>query len=72
MPARKRGREEMEEPSAPQPNGLLSRLRNTWYFANVFQFIQLFGAVLKVDENFDIEVRQCAPAELGPLPSQSI
>ena len=58
MPARKRGRDEMEAAGSATaaPDGLLSRLRNTWYFANVFQFVQLFAPALGVSADFDIEV----------------
>ena len=42
--------------SAPEPS-LLSRLRNTWEFANLMQYIFIFGRAVKIDEEFDIEVR---------------
>ncbi|MCJ1240186.1 hypothetical protein MMC14_008186 [Varicellaria rhodocarpa] len=44
MVSRKRGRAEME--SSPQPiqePGLLTRLRNMWEFANLMQYIFIFG-----------------------------
>jgi hypothetical protein len=60
--ARKRGLREVnaevaeirEEPS------LLQRIRNMWQFANLCQWISLFGDVVKLDENLDVDVR-------GPL-----
>jgi hypothetical protein len=61
MPARKRNREELELPSvdvtvpAPQQT-LLSRLRNMWEFANLMQYIFIFGKAVKISEDFDIEV----------------
>ncbi|KAI1075070.1 hypothetical protein F5B20DRAFT_399956 [Whalleya microplaca] len=33
----------------------LQRIRNTWQFANLFQWIYLFGKVVKIDENIDID-----------------
>jgi hypothetical protein len=65
MVSRKRAREEVEAaqpdnpPSAPEPpkeQNLLSRLRNTWQFANLMQYIFIFGKAVKIDEDFDIEV----------------
>lgn len=35
---------------------MLSRIRNMWQFANLFQFIMLFGSALKLDDSLDIEV----------------
>ena len=56
MVARKRGHEEMEsaEP-VPEPS-LLDKLRNTWEFANLMQYIFIFGKAVKIDEDLDIEV----------------
>ncbi|RDL41951.1 uncharacterized protein BP5553_01930 [Venustampulla echinocandica] len=55
--SRKRGRQEMEavEPSKPAERSLLDRVRNMWEFANVVQYIYIFGRALKIDENLDIE-----------------
>lgn len=39
------------------PPSLLSRVRNTWHFACLMQFIQTFGNALKIDDDLDIEVR---------------
>lgn len=46
------GKEGKEEP------GLLHRLRNCWEFANLMQYISMFGKVMKIDEDFGIEVRR--------------
>lgn len=51
---------------------MLHRIRNMWQFANLFQFILLFGQALKLDDNLDIEVRPIpVRAVLGlPYPQQ--
>lgn len=58
---RKRARRDIEpeehtEPAKPtgEPS-LLKQVRNTWQFANLFQWIYLFGKVVKIDENIDID-----------------
>lgn len=59
MVSRKRAREEAEENDArpsPEEPGLLEQLRNMWEFANLMQFIYSFGKVVKIDDDFDIEV----------------
>ncbi|CAJ2513427.1 Uu.00g015460.m01.CDS01 [Anthostomella pinea] len=60
--SRKRTRRDTETDIAiadtPKPSGelpLLQRVRNSWQFANLFQWIYLFGKVVKVDENLDID-----------------
>ena len=45
---------ESSEPAA-QPD-LLTRLRNMWEFANIMQYIFIFGKAVKIDDDFDIEV----------------
>ena len=58
MAPRKRGREEMESLEQPaQEQSLLTRLRNFWEFANIMQYIFTFGRAMKIDEDFDIDVR---------------
>lgn len=60
MVARKRARDEMEtEPSVEEPT-VLQKLRNMWQFANLAQYLFLFKGALKIDDDFDIEVRVCA------------
>ncbi|KAL5120314.1 hypothetical protein ACEQ8H_001872 [Pleosporales sp. CAS-2024a] len=61
MPARKRARDEMEADGAVQEPSTLQRLRNMWQFANLAQYISLFGDAVKIDSDFDIEEleREC-------------
>lgn len=57
MPSRKRSFEAVDgdsEDAAPQ---LLHRIRNMWQFANLCQWIYIFGKVAKIDESIDIEAR---------------
>ena len=62
MVARKRARDEMESEAPQEEQTPLQRLRNMWQFANLAQYIFLFKGALKIDEDFDIEVRDCALA----------
>ncbi|KAK0656047.1 hypothetical protein B0T16DRAFT_364962 [Cercophora newfieldiana] len=58
MPAaRKRSLREVEteKVESPAPPSMLHRIRNMWQFANLFQFILLFGKALKMDDDLDIE-----------------
>jgi hypothetical protein len=56
MGSRKRARDEMEaEEPAPEPS-LLHKIRNMWQFANLAQYIFLFGDAVKIDNELDIEV----------------
>jgi hypothetical protein len=55
--SRKRGRQEMEAAEPPKQPSVLERIRNMWEFANVVQWIFIFGRVVKIDESLDIEVR---------------
>ena len=48
----------MEAVEAPRELSLLERIRNMWEFANLAQWIFIFGRAVKIDENFDIEVCQ--------------
>lgn len=63
MPRYKRTRDEAEldlpplEPEVPEEKQeMLSQLRNMWEFASLMQYIFMFGHVVKIDEDFDIEV----------------
>lgn len=58
MVSRKRAHSEVEAASEQQSKepGLLERLRNCWEFANLMQYIYIFGKVVKIDEEFGIEV----------------
>lgn len=57
MPARKRARDEMEVEDTVEEPSMLHRLRSMWQFANLAQYLSLFGDAIKVDRDFDIEVR---------------
>lgn len=53
---------EVSEPDVKKPEpGLLQRIRNMWEFASVMQYIFVFGKAVKIDEDFDIEVRASRP-----------
>lgn len=58
--SKKRGRQEMETAGdftpAPKEPGLLERIRNMWQFANLAQWIFLFGKAVKIEDDLDIEV----------------
>jgi len=68
MPARKRARDEMETEEAAEEPSTLHTLRNMWQFANLAQYLSLFGDAVKVDKDFDIDVccacawPRCIPA----------
>ena len=36
---------------------MIHKLRNSFYFANLYQWICIFGKVVKIDDSLDIEVR---------------
>ncbi|KAH7095783.1 hypothetical protein FB567DRAFT_39746 [Paraphoma chrysanthemicola] len=55
MPARKRARDEMEVEEPAEEPSTLQRVRNMWQFANLAQYISLFGEAIKIDRDFDIE-----------------
>ena len=61
MVSRKRGRAEMESSEPAVEMGLLTRLRNMWEFANIMQYIFIYGKAVKIDEDFDIEVQTFVP-----------
>jgi hypothetical protein len=59
MGSRKRTRSEVipvPAQEAPEQPGLLSQLRSSWAFASLMQYIAIFGHVMKIDEEFGIEV----------------
>ena len=41
---------------APEDVATLTKLRSMWEFASLMQYIFLFGHVVKIDEDFDVEV----------------
>ena len=63
MPRYKRTFEEAEldisldDEVPPEQAATLAKLRNMWEFASLMQYIFLFGHVVKIDDDFDIEVR---------------
>ncbi|KAL8712335.1 MAG: hypothetical protein Q9220_003486 [cf. Caloplaca sp. 1 TL-2023] len=66
MSSRKRGRAEMES-SEPAPElTFRQRIRNTWEFANLMQFIFIFGKAVKIDEDFTIEDLETECLRPGP------
>ena len=46
----------MEVPQPPAERSMIERIRNMWEFANLAQWIFIFGKAVKIDENLDIEV----------------
>lgn len=59
MGTRKRSRSEAVATTEKQPSeglGLLQRIRNSWEFASLMQYIAIFGKVMKIDDEFEIEV----------------
>ncbi|KAL2199710.1 hypothetical protein P885DRAFT_29579 [Corynascus similis CBS 632.67] len=72
--SRKRSAQELSSDDAQgstQPS-MLHRLRNMWQFANLFQFIQLFGQALKLDDNIDIEDLEAECLKPGSMTLQEI
>ena len=61
MPSRKRARDEMEAEEPVEEPTTLHKLRNMWQFANLMQYISMFGDAIKFDSDFDIEVCSYAP-----------
>ena len=75
MPSlRKRPHEEVsaepvEHPKSDTPRkktanepSMLERIRDMWQFANLYQWIMLFGKAIKMDDDFDIEVNAFPPS----------
>ena len=55
MPSQKRSFQAID--AVPEVgNDLLHRIRNMWEFANVCQWIYIFGKAAKIDESLDVEV----------------
>ena len=68
MAPRKRGREEMESSEPASEPSLLVRLRDMWEFANLMQYIYIFGEAVKIDRDLEIEVSITrAPVESSTL-----
>ena len=52
----------MESEEPVKETSLLDRLRNMWEFSNLMQYIFIFGKVVKIDDDFTIEVN--APSSI--------
>lgn len=73
--SRKRALPEAETSSNAQPPkepSVLHRIRNMWQFANLFQFILLFGKALKLDDSLDIEDLETECLKPGSMVLQDI
>ncbi|KAJ4394251.1 hypothetical protein N0V93_003468 [Gnomoniopsis smithogilvyi] len=76
MPSRKRSLREAE--SAPseieqrKEASLIDNLRNSFYFANLYQWICIFGKVVKVDDNLDIADLEAECLKHGSMALQEI
>ncbi|KAL2263351.1 hypothetical protein VTK26DRAFT_7147 [Humicola hyalothermophila] len=72
--ARKRSLRELESDTAQPPRqpSTLHRIRNMWQFANLYQFILLFGSALKLDDNLDIEDLEAECLKPGSMVLQDI
>lgn len=56
----------MEATEPPAEESLIERIRNMWEFANLAQWIYIFGKAVKIDETLDIEVGY--PSDQGSEP----
>jgi hypothetical protein len=54
--SKKRGRQDMEGVAPQEERSMIERIRNMWEFANLAQWIYIFGKAVKIDEDLDIEV----------------
>ncbi|KAJ5333212.1 Cat eye syndrome critical region protein [Penicillium brevicompactum] len=73
MGSRKRTRSEaipVAEQDAPEQPELLPKLRSSWEFASLMQYIAIFGQVMKIDEDFGIEDLEAEC--LKPEPSEKL
>ncbi|KAL9038689.1 MAG: hypothetical protein Q9180_002981 [Flavoplaca navasiana] len=66
MTSRKRSRAEMESSESPPELSLLQRIRNTWEFSNLMQYIFIFGKAVKIDEDFSIDDLETECLKSGP------
>jgi hypothetical protein len=48
----------MEDVEPQEERPMIERIRNMWEFANLAQWIYIFGKAVKIDEDLDIEVRR--------------
>jgi hypothetical protein len=68
MPSRKRAADEMAPEEKIEEPSTLQKLRNMWQFANLAQYISLFGDAVKIDKDFDIEVHITCAGRLEDCP----
>lgn len=54
---KKRSVAELEDSNGSQDVSLLDRIRNMWQFANLSQWIYMFGKAVRIPEDIDVEVR---------------
>ncbi|KAF2992942.1 hypothetical protein E8E13_000595 [Curvularia kusanoi] len=66
MPARKRAASEMETEEHVETPSTLHKLRNMWQFANLAQYIAIFGDAIKIDKDLDIEELESECLKPGP------
>lgn len=57
MPSKNRAVAVRDGDAANASSRLLQRIRNMWEFANLCQWIYIFGKVAKIDESLEVEVR---------------
>jgi hypothetical protein len=48
----------MEDVDPQEERPMIERIRNMWEFANLAQWIYIFGKAVKIDEDLDIEVER--------------
>ncbi|KAJ4421699.1 hypothetical protein N0V85_000084 [Neurospora sp. IMI 360204] len=73
--SRKRALQEADTSNNAQPPkepSVLHRIRNMWQFANLFQFVLLFGKALKLDDSLDIEDLEAECLKPGSMVLQDI
>lgn len=68
--ARKRSLHEVD--GIGETERLRHRLRNMWQFANLCQWIYLFGKAVKIDESLDVDVRRALPSSVLAISNHSL
>lgn len=70
MGSRKRSRSDAiaapVQQSTEEP-GLLQQIRSSWEFASLMQYIAIFGKIMKIDEDFEIEVSRRGNSAFYPV-----
>lgn len=69
MPSRKDLTMSMEDAPGSANAPLLQRIRQMWQFANLCQWIYIFGKAAKIDESLEIDVCQLISALIGRAPA---